>query len=124
MFINQTPLTRSLFQYQMALRADEHRFASEGRAASRALKSIFYSSCRDRLADLHVPVLLLWGECDVIHGPDHARYFHAHLPDARLRIVPRAAHEVMIDQPATFNQTVLAFHQGELDRIADAQSGR
>ena len=53
-------LTREIFAYQMAARANGGRFASEGRALSRALRSIFYNSCRDRLTQVKAPVLLIW----------------------------------------------------------------
>ncbi len=105
----QTPMTQRLLRYQMAVRADATRYAPEGRASCRALRSIFYNSCRDRLAEITVPVLLIWGETDPIHPPKDAVYFRAHLPDARLVIVPDAAHEVMVDQPQTFNRLVLTF---------------
>jgi pimeloyl-ACP methyl ester carboxylesterase len=112
MSLRQTPMTQRLFRYQMANRVDARRFAAEGRAAARALHSIFYSSCRDRLGEVQAEVLLIWGEADHIHGVDDARYFHEHLPHSQLVIVPQAAHEVMIDQPEVFNRIVAAFLHG------------
>jgi pimeloyl-ACP methyl ester carboxylesterase len=109
MFNQQTPVIFELFRYQMAVRADEQRYAPEGRAASRSLKSLLYSSCRDRLAEVSVPVLLIWGEDDHIHGVENGRYFYAHIPGSQLCVIPNAPHEVMIDQPERFNQLVLEF---------------
>jgi len=55
-------------------------------------------------------VLLVWGEEDTIHSAaDVALRFRKHLPDARLVVVPDAAHEVMVDQPEAFNDLVLTF---------------
>jgi pimeloyl-ACP methyl ester carboxylesterase len=61
MFIRQTPVTQVWFRYEMAVRADPARFGPEGRAASRALLSIFFHSCLGRLAGLRQPTLLIWG---------------------------------------------------------------
>jgi pimeloyl-ACP methyl ester carboxylesterase len=110
MFKYQTEMTRRLFEYQMAVRADYGLFAPEGRAATRQIKSIFYTSCRGRLAQVKVPVLLVWGESDQIHPPrDSTRYLREHLPDSRLVVVRDSGHEVMIDQPAIFNRLILTF---------------
>jgi pimeloyl-ACP methyl ester carboxylesterase len=103
------PMTHALFDYQMALRADGRRFAREGRACARALRSIFYHSCRHQLQEIQAPVLLIWGEDDPIHPLKSAEYFATHLPHARLVLVPGAAHEVMIDDPELFNDEVIAF---------------
>jgi 4,5:9,10-diseco-3-hydroxy-5,9,17-trioxoandrosta-1(10),2-diene-4-oate hydrolase len=110
MFKRQTPLTQLIFRYDMALRADAARYQPQGRAASRALRSIIYSSCRDRLGEVRCPVLLVWGEEDAVHPASEVGvYFREHLPDSRLVVVADAAHEVMVDQPEVFNRLVLAF---------------
>ncbi len=109
MFIRQTPVTQAMFRYQMAVRADAARYAPEGRASSRALRSIFFHSCLDRLGRVRQPTLLIWGARDCIHLHSEARSLRQGLPDARLVIVPDAAHEVMVDQPAVFNDLVTTF---------------
>lgn len=119
MFKHETELTRRMLRYHLAKRADGGRFWPEGRASSRALRSIFYNSCRDRLSDVQVPVLLVWGEFDEIHPTEDAIYLRRHLPDARLYIVPDAAHEAMADQPDTFNHVVIAFLESGTAGVAD-----
>jgi pimeloyl-ACP methyl ester carboxylesterase len=119
MFVHRTPLTDRIFRYQMALRANGGAFAAEGRASTRALRSIFYHSVRDRLSEIKVPVLLIWGAQDKIHPAESARLFRAGLPDSRLVIVPDAGHEVMVDQPETFNRLVLAFLDGGTAAVTD-----
>lgn len=109
LFQRETELTRSLFRYQMAVRAVAARYASQGRASSRVLRSIFYTTCRDRLGEIRIPVLLVWGQHDQIHPVEDGLYMASQLPDAQLVIVPDAGHEAMIDQPEFFNETVLAF---------------
>jgi len=109
LFETHKPMTEEILRYQMAVRADHERFKREGRASSRALKSIFYSSCRERLAEVSKPVLLIFGAHDFVHPPRDGEFFHRHLPDSRLLIVADAAHEVMVDQPDLFNHAVLHF---------------
>ena len=118
-FAQQTPMTRDLLRYQMAVRADGRRFAPEGRALSRSLQSIFWHSCRDELGRLKQPTLLIWGEGDRIHLRDEAICFRDSVPDSRLVVVPGAAHEVMVDQPETFNRLVLTFLKEGTSAVAD-----
>ena len=109
LFERQTELTRQLFRYQMAVRADGWRYAPEGRAGSRALRSIFYRSCRSHLREISHPVLLIWGEHDQIHSLEYAQFMADQLPNSRLVIVPNAGHEAMIDQPKIFSESVVSF---------------
>jgi len=110
LFFRQTDFTRFLLRYDMALRADRREYTPYGRATSRTMKSLLYSTCRDRLGQVACPVLLIYGEHDHIHRTDHLeKHFLDHLKDSRLVIVPEAAHEVMIDQPAAFNDAVIGF---------------
>ena len=47
-----------------------------------------------------------------------------HLPDARLVIIPDAAHEVMVDQQDAFNRVVSAFLQAGTPAIEDQFAAR
>ncbi len=109
LFVHTNPATDQIFRYQMAVRANRARYRPIGRAASRALRSIFYHSLRDRLHEIRQPVLLLWGEHDRVHGVKIARFMEQRLPDARLVILPDAGHEAMFDRPDAFNAAVLHF---------------
>lgn len=103
------PVVQRIFEYQMAVRAVETEYAAEGRAASRMLRSIFYTNLRPRMHEVQRPVLLVWGEHDRIHLLSEAKYFARHLPNSRLVVVPDTAHEVILDEPDYFNRLVLAF---------------
>jgi len=120
MFKHEAEMTQRIFRYQMATRAEPEGFAAEGRAATRAIRSIFHNSCRSRLKELRVPVLLIWGEEDRIHPPEDALYMRRHMSDARLVIVPDASHEVMVDQPEVFNRSVTAFLEHGTAGVADS----
>jgi 4,5:9,10-diseco-3-hydroxy-5,9,17-trioxoandrosta-1(10),2-diene-4-oate hydrolase len=120
MFKYETPVTEGLFRYQMAVRVVGEHFAPEGRACSRALRSIFYNSCRDRLRDVRQPVLLIWGALDHVHPPEDAGLFRERLPQSRLVVVPDAAHEVMVDQPDVFNRLVIRFLRMGVEGVRDS----
>ena len=120
LFLHDGPVIQSLFHYQMSLRANLRQYWPEGQAASRAMRSIFFHSCLDRLPDLHQPVLLIWGEQDQFHLRSEALTLRAGLPDSRLVVVPDAAHEVMLDQPEVFNRLVLSFLAAGTSGIEDA----
>ena len=106
-------MSDSLLRYQMAVRANRCRFEPEGRASARAIRSIFFSSCRNRFADLTVPLLLLWGQFDQIHTPRHAVFIHSQVAESQLMVVPDSGHEVMIDQPQKFTAAVISFFKSK-----------
>jgi pimeloyl-ACP methyl ester carboxylesterase len=54
---------------------------------------------RARLADVRVPVLVVWGESDRVVTPAYGRAVAASFPDARLEILERCGHMPQIEQP-------------------------
>jgi len=63
----------------------------------------------DRLPQLEMPTLLIWGRDDVITPPDVAREFEERLPNARLHFIDKCGHAPMIEHPDTFNRIMLDF---------------
>jgi pimeloyl-ACP methyl ester carboxylesterase len=55
------------------------------------------------------PVLLVWGERDVIAPPWCAHQMHDRLPDSELAVFAGAGHTPMIEFPDQFNDLVLRF---------------
>jgi pimeloyl-ACP methyl ester carboxylesterase len=55
-----------------------------------------------RAGALRLPVTLVWGEEDRIVPLSHARTWTASVPQAQLRVVPRAGHLPHAEQPADF----------------------
>lgn len=51
------------------------------------------------LSSIQTPVHFLWGEEDPFGGPDVARRFVAHVPNAELELMPGAGHAVWMDDP-------------------------
>ncbi len=60
----------------------------------------YFPDWRERLRDLEVPTLLLWGEADPVYPLQVAAdSFARYLPQARLHVVERAAHLPMEERP-------------------------
>ena len=55
---------------------------------------------RDRLGDVQVPVLVIWGDSDGIFTPDYGRAYAASFPNATFALVKEAGHLPQLEQPA------------------------
>lgn len=62
---------------------------------------------RERLANLTVPTLVIWGEADRIHPVATGRALAAVQPSARLIVVSGAGHNVQEEQPQTIAHALL-----------------
>lgn len=63
----------------------------------------------DRLGELACPTLVIVGAEDAGTPPDMAREIAAHIPGARLEIIPDAGHLANIEQAERFNRLLLDF---------------
>ena len=79
----------------------------------RGLAHCLREDVRPLLPRVTAPTLVLWGELDTIVPLAHARELRSAIPGARLVVLPRAAHNPMVDRPAEFNRVVSAFLRGE-----------
>jgi 3-oxoadipate enol-lactonase len=61
------------------------------------------------LGEIHVPVLLLFGEEDALTPPEEGRRMARLLPDARLLLIPEAGHLSSLENPKAFNTALLGF---------------
>jgi pimeloyl-ACP methyl ester carboxylesterase len=64
---------------------------------------------RHRLRRATLPALVVWGEHDGLVPLAHAHAYAAGLPDARVAIVPGAAHFPHLEQPEVFAAVIEAF---------------
>jgi pimeloyl-ACP methyl ester carboxylesterase len=71
----------------------------------------------EQLRRARVPILLVYGDRDIFVPVDHAAALHRQLPDARLLVAPDCPHQVMVSQPALFNQVAGTFYRAT-ERIA------
>ena len=61
------------------------------------------------LAKISVPVLILVGEHDPITPPSASESMHRAIPGSEMHVVAGAAHMSNLENPAFFNETLLAF---------------
>ncbi len=66
-----------------------------------------------RLPELRVPTLVMWGAQDAWVPLEHAERFRKDIPDARLVVYPKLGHLPMEEDPATTAADALRFLRGE-----------
>lgn len=93
----------------------ERMYACGQSVVNRDFRTCHTFDVRDRLDEIDVPVLAVYGEHDQLTPP----WFHEYLADeiatADLVGIEDAAHMAMLEQPAAFNDAITAF----LERTAD-----
>jgi len=67
----------------------------------------------DRLGEVSVPTLAIWGESDQIVTPDYGRAYAAAFSNGRFELVRDAGHLPQIEQPATTFALIDAFAASE-----------
>jgi pimeloyl-ACP methyl ester carboxylesterase len=60
-------------------------------------------------ARVRAPALVLVGEDDPVSSPKFGAALARAIPGGRMRVVPQAAHAIIFDEPAGFNDAVLGF---------------
>jgi pimeloyl-ACP methyl ester carboxylesterase len=63
----------------------------------------------DRLRDVTMPTLVVWGSRDRVAPLEHGAFLAKHLPSARLAIIRGAGHMPFYEQPAQFMKLARAF---------------
>jgi pimeloyl-ACP methyl ester carboxylesterase len=86
--------------------------AAGPRSILRALSHILHDDVRPLLPRIAAPTLLVWGERDSLIPLEYGEAMRELVPGARLLVIQRAAHNVMVDRPAAFNRAVLRFLRG------------
>jgi len=61
------------------------------------------------LSEIKVPALILIGEYDIPDVHAHAGVINAGIANSKREIIPRSGHLIPIEQPALFNEAVIAF---------------
>lgn len=83
------------------------------RGGARAMVKLSRSARRDHLGDrigeIQVPTLLLWGRNDIVTPPEAAEGFHRLIKDSRLIWFDRCGHAPMIESPDGFAGALRAF---------------
>jgi pimeloyl-ACP methyl ester carboxylesterase len=74
-----------------------------------ALDALTDYDFRDRLGDVKVPVLLVWGSEDNLVPVADADEFERLIPDARKVVLEDTGHVAMVERPQTFNDLAVDF---------------
>ena len=72
-------------------------------------KSAIRHNLSDKLHNIKVPSLLIWGRNDTITPPFVAEKFKELLPNARLEFIDKCGHAPMMEQPELFNKILEDF---------------
>jgi len=75
-------------------------------------RALAESDERALLAGIDAPTLVIWGEQDVICSRAESEYLAAHVPNARLKVLP-CGHMSNMEAPAAFNAALLEFLSAE-----------
>ena len=66
-------------------------------------------SAYERVQEIGVPALVMWGDLDFPHIAQLCEHLVAELPQARAHFIRGAAHLPNLEDPAAFNRELLAF---------------
>ena len=70
----------------------------------------------DRLSQLTMPVLTVWGENDLILPVEHASSVRDALPSSLVKIIPECGHWPHMEKADEFNQLLTLFMEGSLNQ--------
>jgi pimeloyl-ACP methyl ester carboxylesterase len=76
---------------------------------SDALASIFGYDTRERLPEIEIPTMVVWGLNDQIVPVEAALAYHRLIPRSRLEIFERTGHLPMLERPRRFNPLLEGF---------------
>jgi len=103
-------------RHALSERAD---FEAYAKANARSVAGMLDGDVRDRLSEVEVPTLVLFGAGDklipnqYLHGQmttaDVADRAREHLPQARVRLVEDAGHLLMLERPEVFHKALRSF---------------
>ena len=93
------------------LSAERRAVMAGNRAALAAYAGAAMSdaSLEGRLARVHVPALVLWGDSDRIADADYGRAFAAAIPGGQFRLLPATGHVPQLESPAELLAAILDF---------------
>lgn len=74
---------------------------------------------RERLAEIRIPTLIVWGEQDRLVPAGAAYEYERRIPGSRLTMIHDCGHMVQLERPDRFNMEVGRFIEGEVDRPGD-----
>ncbi|MBI9082056.1 MAG: alpha/beta hydrolase [Desulfobacterales bacterium] len=78
-------------------------------ALSAAIDEQFAAGYIQRIPQIRIPTLILWGENDAWIPLANGRRFHGEIPDSRLVVIPRCGHVPQEEAPKIVSRSLSAF---------------
>jgi pimeloyl-ACP methyl ester carboxylesterase len=104
---------RGIFQYPNRLRPEllyeQLEPALQSPGFPDAIRTLFGYDIRDRLGEIEVPTLIVWGRDDRVVPVAAAYGYRRGIPGSRLVIFERTGHLPQLERPARFNRLVEEF---------------
>jgi pimeloyl-ACP methyl ester carboxylesterase len=96
-----------------AMSEEQKAVMASNRATLRAYggDSMADAGLLDRLAQVDIPTLVIWGAADRVVPPEHGRAYADHIPGARLAIVENAGHLPQLEAPDQLLSLIWDFTQ-------------
>lgn len=88
------------------------RYAATAPGMIEATDALYGYDSRERLAEIEIPTLVMWGRKDRLVPVAAAHAYMERIPGARLSIIDDTGHMVQMERPARFNREVEAFVSG------------
>ncbi|HEX3733859.1 MAG TPA: alpha/beta fold hydrolase [Solirubrobacterales bacterium] len=94
-------------RYPNRLRADllweQIAGGAECPAFGDALKALISHDIRERLGEIEMPTMIVWGQSDRVIPLAAALSYHRRIPHSRLEVFERTGHVPQLERPARFN---------------------
>ena len=106
------PLYASFIRYPDLLATDflfESTQGSGRPAFNSALAAILGYDFRDRLPEISVPVLIIWGSDDMLVPDSDADQFERLIPQSRKVVLDDTGHSAMMERPRRVNDLIVEF---------------
>jgi pimeloyl-ACP methyl ester carboxylesterase len=95
-----------LFERTFTRRVPHRPTAGYVRSRMEEIVEAKHHNVEERLGDIRVPTLIVWGKEDRITPPEVAERFHTHIPGSHLVYLPNCGHAPMLEQPEAFDAAV------------------
>ena len=97
------------------------RLALKSRAFRGSSQAAQHDHVTDRLRDVTMPALVVWGSRDRVAPLEHGAFLVKHLPSARLAIIRGAGHMPHYEKPTQFMKLARAFFSADRARESAGQ---
>ncbi len=87
----------------------EYPYPQTDKSFENQVKAISKFNCKDEIARIKIPTLVISGELDLLFSPNNATANFKRIAHRQFATIPKAAHSIHIDNPIDFIKTVIDF---------------